>query len=131
MKTIWTKPRAEVECFMANEYIASACGDENRVYNFLCDAPAGTLYYYPNGDGTVDGVHQGTGNAQYLGWSYHPCKATHEASTTNPFYDGFVDRNSNGRCDRGEGVIVWRGPQNDNGHATAQLDMESWETAKS
>lgn len=129
MKAIWTKPMAEVEQFMANEYVA-ACGDQNRVYYFECDAPAGTLYYYSNGDGTVDGVYTGSGSATKLG-SYHPCAAKHEASTTNPFYDGFVDRNSNRRCDSGEECIVWRGANGRNGHATAQLDMDSWETAKS
>lgn len=129
MKKTWNEPRIEVQQFVANEYIA-ACGDQNKVYNFECDAPGGTLYYYKNGDGTVDGVYTGTGRATELG-SYHPCSAKHEASTTNPFYDGFVDRNHNGRCDSGEEVIVWRGPKNDNGHATAVLDMDLWETAKS
>lgn len=128
-KKIWTRPMAEVEQFMANEYIA-ACGDENRVYKFVCDAPAGNLYYYKSGDGTVDGTYTGDGSATLIG-SYHPCDAKHEAATTNPFYDGFVDRNSNRKCDSGEEVIVWRGPRNNNGHATAQLDMDQWETAKS
>ena len=130
MKATWTKPLAEVEQFMANEYVAAACGDDHTVYYFECDAPRGNLYYYKNGDGKVDGVYTGNGSAELLG-SYKPCAAQHEASTTNPFYDGFVDRNGNRRCDSGEEVIVWRGPRNNNGHATAQLDMDSWETAKS
>lgn len=125
----WMNPKIVIEEFVANEYIA-ACGDENRVYKFTCNAPKGTLYYYPDSDGTVNGVYTGTGSASRLG-SYRPCDVEHEASTTNPFYDGFVDRNSNGNCDSGEEVIVWRGPRNNNGHATAQLDMDSWETAKS
>lgn len=129
MKKTWNEPRIEVQQFMANEYIA-ACGDQNLVYYFKCDAPAGTLYYYPTGDGLVDGKYLGTGSASRLG-SYHPCGESHEASTTNPFYDGFVDRNNNKKCDSGEEVIVWRGPRNNNGHATAQLDMTQWETAKS
>lgn len=128
-RAIWTKPRAEVEQFMANEYVA-ACGDSNRVYYFQCDAPRGTLYYYPTGDGEVDGVYTGNSEATKLG-SYHPCGSTHEAATTNPFYDGFVDRNGNGTCDTGEACIVWRGRWGGNGHATAQLDMDSWETARS
>lgn len=45
--------------------------------------------------------------------------------------DGFVDYNLNGKQDSGEGVIVWRGPRNNNGHATTELDMSSWEKAKS
>lgn len=128
-KRIWTKPQAVVEQFMANEYVA-ACGDSGKVYYFECTAKAGNLYYYREGDGTIDGVYTGTGRARLLG-SYHPCSAKHEAESTNPFYDGFVDYNRNERCDKGEEVIVWRGPRNDNGHATAELDMSSWETAKS
>lgn len=128
-KKIWTRPMAEVEQFMANEYIA-ACGDENRVYKFVCDAPRGTMYYYPTGDGTIDGVYTGSGSATRLG-SYHPCNAKHEAPTTSAFYDGFIDRNSNKKCDSGEEAIIWRGPDGDNGHGTAQLDMNTWETAKS
>ena len=37
----------------------------------------------------------------------------------------------NGKQDSGEGVIVWRGPRNNNGHATTNLDMNTWGTAKS
>ena len=59
------------------------------------------------------------------------CDAKHEASATNVFYDGFVDYNLNGKQDSGEGVIVWRGPRNNNGHATTELDMSSWEKANS
>ena len=127
---VWTKPSAVVEQFEMNEYIAAACGDQNTVYYFECDAPRGNLYYYKTGDGTVDGIYTGNGSASYIG-SYRPCGETHEAATTNPFYDGFVDRNGNGRCDSGEEVIVWRGRNGRNGHATAQLDMDAWETAKS
>ena len=130
MKKEWARPLAIVQNFVPNEYVA-ACGDSGTVYKFVCDAPAGTLYYYPKGDGNVDGVYTGDGRAVKLGISYHPCSIAHEASSTSPFYDGFVDLNYNRKCDKGEGVIVWRGPKNDNGHATANLDMSTWETLKS
>lgn len=129
MKKIWSAPEAIAEQFAANEYVAE-CGDENRVYNFICDAPGGTLYYYPTSDGTIDGEYNGTGEAVRLG-SYHPCDASHEASTTNPFYDGYIVNSSFWGGTTTRNVIVWRGPNNNNGHATAQLDMDSWETAKS
>lgn len=129
MKKIWSAPEAIAEQFAANEYVAE-CGDENRVYNFICDAPGGTLYYYPNSDGNIDGEYTGTGSATRLG-SYHPCEAEHEASTTSAFYDGYIE-NTNRKGEKTyRKVIVWRGPWNNNGHATAQLDMDSWETAKS
>ena len=129
MKKIYESPKAYVEMFTPNEYVA-ACGDSGKVYKFICDAPRGTLYYYRNSDGIIDGVYTGSGRARELG-SYHPCEITHEASSTNPFYDGFVDRNGNERCDSGEAVIVWRGEDGRNGHATTKLNMSEWETAKS
>lgn len=129
MKKEWVEPRILIQQFVANEYVA-ACGDENKVYNFTCDAPGGTLYYYPQGDGKIDGVYNGSGRAQRLG-SYHPCSATHEAKVTSDFYDGFVDYDWDGKHDEGEGVIVGRGKHNNNGHATQNLDMSSWTTSKS
>lgn len=110
MKRTYVRPTMVGERFVANEYVA-ACGDENKVYKFKCDAPRGWLYYYRESDGKVDGEH--------------------EASTTDAFYDGFVDYNVNGKQDPGEGVIVWRGVSNHNGHATTNLNMDAWATAKS
>ena len=129
MKKVYEAPVVHLEQFVANEYIA-ACGDKNKVYKFTCDAPGGWLYYYPESDGTIDGKYTGSGKAKRLG-NYHPCDAKHEASTTDSFYDGFVDYNWNEKQDDGEGVIVWRGPRNKNGHATKNLDMSTWETDKS
>ena len=45
--------------------------------------------------------------------------------------DGFVDRNLNRKPEENERVIVWRGLNNRNGHATSELNMKTWETAKS
>ena len=108
MKRAYVRPTMVGERFVANEYVA-ACGDK----------------------GTVDGVHNENDKVKFLGAFYHPCGIEHEASTTDTFYDGFVDYNWNGKQDSGEGVIVWRGPRNNNGHATTNLDMNTWETAKS
>lgn len=140
-KRIWTKPQAVVEQFMANEYVA-ACGDSGVVYKFECNAPGGTVYYYNNktvGDGVIDGYYKGTGSATKAG-GYHPCSEKHEAESTADFCDGFVDRNSNGSCDSGEEAIIWlEYAKNwftgelevDNWHATALLNRNEWETAKS
>lgn len=125
----WEKPMAVVDAFVANEFV-SACGDKGAIYKFECDAPGGWLYYYPESDGRIDGVHDSDDHQEFLG-SYHPCSAKHEAPKTDGFYDGFVDYNWNRKQDSGEGVIVWRGKHQNNGHATTKLDMNSWETAKS
>lgn len=132
MRKEWMEPVIEVQEFVANEYVA-ACGDSGKVYNFTCDALAGPLYYYPESDGQINGNYIGSGRAEYLG-SYHPCNAKHKASATSDFYDGFIDYNQNRKQDSNEGVIVWieRGRWNYwDGHATTNLDMSSWETAKS
>lgn len=89
MKRTYVRPTMVGERFVANEYVA-ACGVENKVYKFTCDAPEGKLYYYPKSDGEINGVYTGTGWPIYIG-SYHPCHAEHEASATSGFYDGFVD----------------------------------------
>lgn len=130
MKKRWEEPMILVQQFVANEYVA-ACGDENKVYQFVCDAPAGFLYYYPSTDGKIDGENTGAWWRRQLLGDYHPCDAKHEASVTSEFYDGFVDYNYNGWHDEGEGVIVWLGKDGDNGHATKNLNMNSWTTSKS
>lgn len=132
MKRAYVRPTMVGERFVANEYVA-ACGESGTMFKFECNAPRGRLYYYPSSDGKVDGSYTGEGRAKLLG-SYYPCSKKHEASTTDAFYDGFVDYNSNGRPDwDDEGVIVWLEPRwwTVNGHATKNLNMNEWEKAKS
>lgn len=128
MRKEWMEPVIEVQEFVANEYVA-AC-ESGMVYKFTCNAPGGRLYYYPESDDHIDGNYTGSGRAEFIGF-YTPCDAKHDASTTSDFYDGFIDYNRNRKRDSDEGVIVWRGPSNRNGHATTDLNMSSWETAKS
>ena len=40
MKKRYERPSAYIEEFTPNEYVA-ACGDENKVYMFTCDAGGG------------------------------------------------------------------------------------------
>lgn len=134
-KKVYSKPILESETFVPQVHIA-ACGDGGVSYLFECNAPAGTLYYYPKSDGNIDGIYTGSGKAERMG-SYTPCNIKHQTDSTGDFYDGFVDRNRNEKHDRGEGVIVYRnmewgifGPRW-NGHATENLDMDSWQVAKS
>lgn len=126
MKKAYVTPMMVGERFAPNEYVA-ACGDSGKVYKFVCDAPQGTVYCDENGDGQMDKIGE-----------YHPCSKTHEASAAEVFKLGFVDRNGNGREDNGEAAYIWLeyknswfGPYISNWHATTNLDMESWETAKS
>ena len=129
MKNIWARPLTVVQQFDANEAI-SACGDQNKVYKFTCDAGwsglTGSTVYWNGPDnvmGTSDDVKLGT---------YEKCQATHEASTKDDFLNGYLRKNIAGfpAGDRVP-VVIWRGDNADNIHCTTKLDMSTWETAKS
>lgn len=125
MKKSYESPKAYVEEFTPNEYVA-ACGTEYGNYLFECDAPGGTLYYYTTN-------WQGDKIAKRLG-GYHPCNKKHEAAKDSEFPAGFVDRNGNGKEDPGEATIVWLEKYYGftvDYHATNNLDRDSWETDKS
>lgn len=132
MKRAYVRPTMVGERFVANEYVA-ACGDSGVVYKFKCTADAGELYYYPQGDGTIDGIYTGDGKAKDIE-GYRPCGAEHDASATDDFYDGYVSTFSFEGwqwVEHKTPVIVWRGKDGRNGHATTNLNMNTWETAKS
>ena len=130
MKKVWSRPLTVVQNFEANEYVA-ACGDENKVYQFKCDAGggvSGTVYLETNGR---DGLQTGLFGDFSLG-GYHACGTTHEASTTDEFLNGYyVVSGGWFEEDTVTPVIVWRGPRGNNTHCTENLDMNSWVTAKS
>lgn len=131
MKKVYEAPVVHLEQFVANEYIA-ACGDENKVYKFKCDAGGGEfgeVYLETNGK---EGLQtSGKKKDKYLS-GYEACGTTHEASTKDDFLNGYyvVSDGFFGE-DTVTPVIVWRGPDNDNTHCTENLDMSSWTTAKS
>lgn len=136
MKKSYESPKAYVEEFTPNEYVA-ACGESGTTYKFTCDAgggESGTVYLETNGQ---EGLQTGRGGDQYLS-GYHACGTTHEAESTDDFLKGyFVTEKYVGWWPMGhyetktENVIVWRGPQNNNTHCTTKLNMDDWETAKS
>ena len=132
-KRIWTMPQAEVEKFEMNAYCASACGETNRVYTFTCDA----------GDGNVGLVTGSDGKSNH----YHACGATHVTDVLvndempTEFITGTYEecnRYSDWTgCSEWAGhkdpinVLIWRGEDGDNTHCTTNLNINSWETAKS
>lgn len=130
MKREYVRPMMWGEIFAADEYVA-ACGDENKVYKFTCDAgggESGSVYLETNGK---EGLQTGWGGDRYLS-GYHACGTTHEAKTTDDFLDGYYVTSSGWFGGTTvTPVIVWRGPNNDNTHCTENLDMDSWQTAKS
>lgn len=126
MKKVYEAPAISLERFVANEYIA-ACGDSGTVYKFKCDAVSGA---WLKDGGSV--FLETNGQA---GWQpsdtyrseYHPCGETHEASVTDEFKKGYLVTLTGGIKE----VIVWTGLNDDNTHCTTNLDMSTWETAKS
>ena len=128
MKKTWEEPRILVQQFMPNEYVA-ACGDENRVYNFVCDAGGGT-------PGTVyeDSNHSGKWDLGYKPLTglilptYHACGETHSAPTNDEFIEGFYLPNSDPF--KATKVIIWT-DGGTNVHCTTNLNKDSWETEKS
>ena len=132
-KRIWSKPEMNEFTFAANEYVA-ACGDQNRVYKFVCDAAkkwgfnlGGSVYVESN---KQNGFQQsGSNKDDYLG-EYHSCQETHEASVLDEFLHGWFK--PNGLIDtEAREVYIWRGEDGNNIHCTTNLDMTTWETAKS
>lgn len=141
MKKQYVSPMMVGEKFEANEYVA-ACGDSGVVYKFKCDAGggvSGSVYLETNG---VDGLQTETkwvqtGENRWEGYyvqadnrlgGYHACGAEHEAESTDSFLNGYYVPYYTSTV---VPVIVWRGSNNDNVHCTTNLDMNSWETAKS
>ena len=74
----WERPMVVVDAFVANEFV-SACGDKGTIYKFECNAPEGTLYYYPNSDGKIDGQHNPNDRTREKLGSFKPCNIKHEA----------------------------------------------------
>lgn len=124
-KKIWTRPMAEVEQFMANEYIASGCGESGITYKFKCTA----------GDGAVGRVVGADGKSAH----YQACDIEHIAESTDDFISGTfeecTDYDNRKGCRGGHEdpiqVVIWRGEHGDNTHCTTLLDQKFWETAKS
>lgn len=130
MKGTWEAPRIMVQEFEANEYVA-ACGDSGKVYKFKCDAGSGapgSVYLETNGQ---EGLQTGSEGDEYLS-TYHACGTEHEADAANGFLNGYyVTKDWWTGETTVTPVIVWRGPNNDNTHCTTNLNISSWETAKS
>lgn len=134
-KRVWTKPLAEVEQFMANNYIASECGDSGTLYNFKCNAgKKGTGYNVYLEDGSPYCTSEEDYGGKYIsGWGqYNPCGAEHEAESDSVFLKGYMYQQgwNGGNTGSKIEVIIWT-ENYTNCHCTTDLDMSKWETLKS
>ena len=140
MKKEWSRPQAVVETFAANEYVA-ACGDSGKTYLFECDAGGGAsggVWQETNG---TPGLQKGSP----LFWkndtqlsksesSYHACGEKHKASSTDEFIMNGYYLKAGDDPKNAIDVVVWRPKEGwfgHNTHCTTNLDINSWETAKS
>lgn len=131
MKKEWNRPRALVQHFIANEYIASSCGTTQTKYKFICDVPSGYLYEETNGK---DGLQRYGGpgyTADKLLYrnTVQGCNLSHEASTLDDFPRGYSY--SYGQVTN---VLLWYehvGHGTGDWHATTNTNKESWEVVKS
>lgn len=135
MKKNYVRPTMVGERFAANEYVA-ACGDKGTVYKFKCDAGDGVhggVWYETNGTSGLQAGWGVTNPDQQISTSmssFHACDIEHEASTTASFRNGYYLPSGKDTKDA-VAVVIWRGPDNNNVHCTTNLDINSWETAKS
>ena len=136
MKKKWIKPIAQIQSFMPNEYVA-ACGDSGVVYKFECNAGERNHEYavYTYGSfGRKDYLEIGHGWDRHeingRDYYYHPCKTTHTAASDSGFLKGYYMDDMSTRKDDKIPVIVWTDRGTDV-HCTTNLDMDSWQTAKS
>lgn len=135
-KMIWEKPEMNEIAFAANEYVA-ACGDGGTNYIFECNANSdgwftdgGTVYKETGTEGFQWFYEE---NADERMGSYSPCSEKHTTDNKGEFFDGWLvalKPSSDGLFEKIK-VIIWTGLDNDNIHCTKNLDMNSWETAKS
>lgn len=127
MRRKYERPSAYFETFTPNEYVA-ACGDHGTIYKFRCNAGTkGHRYnvYYMNGNRKTYLAAQRGAKFEY----YYPCGTTHEAESNSGFIQGYIDDQNTGK-DEKIPVYIWT-ERGTNVHCTTDLDMNTWETAKS
>lgn len=126
----WERPMVVVDTFAANEFV-STCAEGGSTYKFQCNAGEKehryNVYYYNN-----NRKHYLASDIPFAAKFnyYHPCDATHEASTKDSFINGYIDDQSTIFKDEKIPVVIWT----DNGrsvHCTNNLTIESWEKTHS
>ena len=132
-KKIWSRPMAEVETFMANEYIAKCSDTVNKYYEFVCDAGDGVRGDVWIGgtvsNGTIIGGDLLTPDERIFIFKtpgyYHACGATHyvpEGNVSTTFFNGYYNEGSYGDKTTGKfvPVVIWTA-NNTNVHCTKEL----------
>lgn len=158
-KKIWSKPEMNEFAFAANEYVA-ACGDKGQNILFTCDAGGGKYgrVWMETNSPTDDwnglqtdefpSILDSQDLDQLRTDSYYACGKKHVASKTDEFMKGYYisDDDWDSGWDRSGyipkfdlaaviekaiRVYIWGGTEKYNTHCTTNLNIESWEAAKS
>ena len=134
-KMIWTRPIAEVEQFMPNEYIA-ACGDVTTHYKFKCTSGNAFVNIFGVSIDAFGDVYTQDGENLTPGWGnyYHPCGKEHIAAKEDEYINGYFVLNA-GTDIRNSytteiPVIIWTDGGR-NVHCTHNTVIDSWEETKS
>ena len=133
MKKTYVRPVMVSEELTANEYIA-ACGDSGVVYKFVCDAGEENVdynVYLANGTPYATSGHDYGGCKKEYG-GYTPCGDTRDAESNSIFLDGYMYKQGTFGGNTGSKINVKIWTENyTNVHCTMNVNMDSWETAKS
>lgn len=124
MKKDYVRPTMIGERFVANEYISTCSDTKNEYYKFVCDA----------GGGNAADIYEGTyknflnhGSNLTPGWEYfHSCGITHyvKKGDSSPFVDGWYDSVPGIGYKYEYNVVIWKGKDGKNVHATKSLKTE-------
>lgn len=140
-KKVYSKPMLKSEAFVPQSYVA-ACGDSGTDYYFTCDAGGGVSGKVWLETNRVPGLQETgkwvqTGTFPWQGYweyesdqslgGYHACNEKHTASSLDEFPLGYYKANGSSAVIN---VRVWTEGGTDV-HCTENLDISSWQTAKS
>lgn len=140
-KMSWNNPAVEVQQFVPQEFCGS-CADGGMNYLFECNAGVsrgldhGHIYVERYGSADTFDYTGNTVRERELGY-FRPCNEKHVSPTTSEYLEGWfvpydveqwlIFQRYVQHYDQAFKVIIWRGNNNDNIHATENLDIESWE----
>lgn len=153
-KMMWTKPEMNENVFPANAYCGT-CGLNGVTYKFECNAGIKLWGYDPRDSryGWVGKIFKEINSLAGLQseWTkvdgewyepdedlggYQACNEKHTTNSGDVFSDGYYVKSNNGYSGYGgydytkvHSVKIWRG--DGDLHATDNLDIDNWETAKS
>ena len=120
MKKRYERPMMNVETFVCDEYVSSCTDTVNKYYEFVCDAGGGAwadIYEgaYPDGTNLTPDGFLSTGY-------FHACGEEHYVKQSEAnFTTGWYDSNEGSGKKYEFDVVIWKGIDGDDVHATRAL----------